>query len=96
MSMNAVGIDVSKRKSTVAILRPGGEVVASQAASLSLSEAARNSVGHNEPVAARPSPEPGQNSHNDIKALQRRGLRYCPKLPSDSHLPICPDRRNRF
>lgn len=26
--MNAVGIDVSKRKSTVAILRPGGEVVA--------------------------------------------------------------------
>lgn len=29
MSMNAVGIDVSKRKSTVAILRPGGEVVAS-------------------------------------------------------------------
>ena len=28
MNMNAVGIDVSKRKSTVAILRPGGEVVA--------------------------------------------------------------------
>lgn len=28
MIMNAVGIDVSKRKSTVAILRPGGEVVA--------------------------------------------------------------------
>ncbi|MFQ7701300.1 MAG: IS110 family transposase, partial [Christensenellaceae bacterium] len=27
--MNAVGIDVSKGKSTVAILRPGGEVVAS-------------------------------------------------------------------
>lgn len=28
MNMNAVGIDVSKRKSTVAVLRPGGEVVA--------------------------------------------------------------------
>ncbi len=28
MNMNAVGIDVSKRKSMVAILRPGGEVVA--------------------------------------------------------------------
>lgn len=28
MIMNAVGIDVSKRKSTVSILRPGGEVVA--------------------------------------------------------------------
>ena len=28
MNMNAVGIDVSKRKSTVAILRPGGEFVA--------------------------------------------------------------------
>ena len=28
MIMNAIGIDVSKRKSTVAILRPGGEVVA--------------------------------------------------------------------
>lgn len=28
MNMNAVGIDASKRKSTVAILRPGGEVVA--------------------------------------------------------------------
>ena len=28
MNMNAVGIDVSKRKSTVAILRPGGEMVA--------------------------------------------------------------------
>lgn len=28
MILNAVGIDVSKRKSTVAILRPGGEVVA--------------------------------------------------------------------
>ena len=27
MNMNAVGIDVSKRKSTVAILRPGGKVV---------------------------------------------------------------------
>ena len=27
MNMNAVGIDVSKRKSTVAILRPGGTVV---------------------------------------------------------------------
>ena len=27
MNMNAVGIDVSKRKSTVAILRPGGEAV---------------------------------------------------------------------
>ena len=27
--MNAVGIDVSKGKSTVAILRPGGEVLAS-------------------------------------------------------------------
>ncbi len=27
MNMNAVGIDVSKRKSTVAILRPGGDVV---------------------------------------------------------------------
>lgn len=27
MNMNAVGIDVSKRKSTVAVLRPGGEVV---------------------------------------------------------------------
>ena len=27
MNMNAVGIDVSKRKSTVAILRPGGRVV---------------------------------------------------------------------
>ncbi len=27
MNMNAVGIDVSKRKSTVAILRPGGEMV---------------------------------------------------------------------
>ena len=27
MNMNAVGIDVSKRKSTVAILRPGGEIV---------------------------------------------------------------------
>ena len=29
MSMNAVGIDVSKQKSTVAILHPGGEVVTS-------------------------------------------------------------------
>ena len=28
MYMNAIGIDVSKRKSMVAILRPGGEVVA--------------------------------------------------------------------
>lgn len=28
MNMNAVGIDVSKRKSTVEILRPGGKVVA--------------------------------------------------------------------
>lgn len=28
MNMNAVGIDVSKKKSTVAVLRPGGEVVA--------------------------------------------------------------------
>lgn len=28
MNMNAIGIDVSKRKSMVAILRPGGEVVA--------------------------------------------------------------------
>lgn len=28
MNINAVGIDVSKRKSTVAVLRPGGEVVA--------------------------------------------------------------------
>ncbi len=28
MNMNAVGIDVSKRKSMVSILRPGGEVVA--------------------------------------------------------------------
>lgn len=28
MNMNAVGIDVSKRKSTVAILRPGGKTVA--------------------------------------------------------------------
>lgn len=28
MNMNAIGIDVSKRKSTVAILRPGGKVVA--------------------------------------------------------------------
>lgn len=27
MNMNAVGIDISKRKSTVAILRPGGQVV---------------------------------------------------------------------
>ena len=27
MNMNAVGIDVSKWKSTVAILRPGGKVV---------------------------------------------------------------------
>lgn len=27
MNMNAVGIDVSKRKSTIAVLRPGGEVV---------------------------------------------------------------------
>lgn len=27
MNMNAVGIDVSKRKSTVAVLRPGGQVV---------------------------------------------------------------------
>ena len=27
MNMYAVGIDVSKRKSTVAILRPGGKVV---------------------------------------------------------------------
>lgn len=27
MNMNAVGIDVSKRKSTVAVLRPGGEIV---------------------------------------------------------------------
>lgn len=27
MNMNAVGIDVSKRKSTVAVLRPGGDVV---------------------------------------------------------------------
>ena len=27
MNMNAVGIDVSKRKSTVAILRPGGKAV---------------------------------------------------------------------
>ncbi len=27
MNMNAVGIDVSKRKSTVAILGPGGKVV---------------------------------------------------------------------
>lgn len=27
MNMNAVGIDVSKRKSTVAILRPGGKIV---------------------------------------------------------------------
>ncbi len=27
MNMNAVGIDVSKRKSTVAILHPGGTVV---------------------------------------------------------------------
>jgi len=27
MNMNAVGIDVSKRKSTVAPLRPGGKVV---------------------------------------------------------------------
>ena len=27
MNMNAVGIDVSKRKSTVAVLRPGGKVV---------------------------------------------------------------------
>ena len=27
MNMNAVGIDVSKRKSTVAILRPGGKTV---------------------------------------------------------------------
>ena len=27
MIMNAVGIDVSKRKSTVAILRPGGKIV---------------------------------------------------------------------
>ena len=27
MNMNAVGIDVAKRKSTVAVLRPGGEVV---------------------------------------------------------------------
>ena len=27
MNLNAVGIDVSKRKSTVAILRPGGEFV---------------------------------------------------------------------
>ena len=27
MNMNAVGIDVSKRKSTVAVLRPGGEVL---------------------------------------------------------------------
>ena len=27
MNMNAVGIDVSKRKSTVAILRPGGKLV---------------------------------------------------------------------
>lgn len=27
MNMNAVGIDVSKRKSTVAILRPGGKVI---------------------------------------------------------------------
>lgn len=26
MNMNAVGIDISKRKSTVAILRPGGQV----------------------------------------------------------------------
>ena len=28
MNMNAVGIDVSKRKSTVAVLRPGGKIVA--------------------------------------------------------------------
>lgn len=28
MNMNAVGIDVSKRKSMVAILRPGGDFVA--------------------------------------------------------------------
>ena len=28
MNMNAIGIDVSKRKSMVAILRPGGEVIA--------------------------------------------------------------------
>ena len=28
MNMNAIGIDVSKRKSMVSILRPGGEVVA--------------------------------------------------------------------
>lgn len=27
MNMNAVGIDVSKRKSTVAILCPGGKIV---------------------------------------------------------------------
>ncbi len=27
MNMNAVGIDVSKRKSTAAVLRPGGKVV---------------------------------------------------------------------
>ena len=27
MNMNAVGIDVSKRKSTIAVLRPGGEVL---------------------------------------------------------------------
>ena len=27
MNMNAVGIDVSKRKSTVTILRPGGKVI---------------------------------------------------------------------
>ncbi len=28
MNMNAVGIDVSKRKSTVAILHPGGKALA--------------------------------------------------------------------
>lgn len=27
MNLNAVGIDVSKRKSTVAVLRPGGKIV---------------------------------------------------------------------
>ncbi len=46
MNMNAVGIDVSKHKSMIAILRPGDEIVARPFEILHRSDGIRALINH--------------------------------------------------
>ena len=82
--MNAVGIDVSKGKSTVAILRPGGEVVASP------SEVSHNPRELNELVTLIKSldgdtkivMEYTDNYYLPVALFLQNMDRFCPQIPA--------------